>query len=227
MVPVEYPGSIPGAIRDELVRTATRLFVAKGFDRTTTRELSRELGWSKGRLYQYVSSKDDLMLVLFNFFFERDQEFIDTATAMAVNLNYTDALATAIRLYITKNDQYQDLYKFITHVTAILESEKRRMVFDSARMVKRYFETLIKSGSEVGEFHTENAELVATNIFFLGDWATRRWVLERQYTVEEFITKMTRNIMLQLGVNSSTVVDKTGTITVDNKVLSLRKKNIH
>ena len=65
---------IPDAILDELVKTASPLFVAKGFDRTTTRELSKAQGWSKGRLYQYFNLTKDLMPVLFNFFVERDQE---------------------------------------------------------------------------------------------------------------------------------------------------------
>jgi len=207
MIPLEKLDRIPDEIRDELVRTTTHLFIAKGFDRTTTRELSRALGWSKGRLYQYVSSKDDLMHVLLDFFFGRDREFMDTATEVTANLNYSDALTIAIRLYITKNDKYQDLYKFITHVTVNLEPEKRRLVFESARMVKCYFETLIKRGVEAGEFQTGNAELVSMNILFLGDWATRRWILQRRYTVEEYIREMTRNILLQLGVSSSSADD--------------------
>ena len=215
---------IPDEIRDELVRITTHLFVKNGFDRTTTRELSRALGWSKGRLYQYVSSKDDLMHVLLNSFFERDQEFMDTATELTANLNYTDALATAIRLYIMKNDRYQDLYKFMTHVMVNLEPEKRNLVFKSARNVKYYFETLIKIGVEAGEFRTENTELVATNIFFLGDWATRRWVLERRYTVEEFIREMTGNILLQLGVSSYSVDDTSDTIPIDEKERALKKR---
>ena len=209
---------IPDDIRDELIRKTIPLFITKGFDRTTTRELARALGWSKGRLYQYVGSKDDLMHVLFNFFFERDQEFMDTATALTANLNYTDALTTTIGLYTMKNDKYQDLYKFITHITANLKPENRKMVFETARRVKRYFETLILRGVEAGEFRTDNAELGAANIFFLGDWATRRWVLERRYTVEEFITEMTRNILLQLGVKSSSAAESSDTISVDEKV---------
>jgi len=207
MVPAVNSDSIPVAIRDELVRTTTRLFITKGFDRTTTRELSRALGWSKGRLYQYVSSKDDLMHVLLDFFFEKDREFMDTATTKTVNLNYTDALATTIQMYIMKNDRYEDLYKFITHITANLEPERRQMVIKTARRVKRYFETLIQRGVDAGEFQTDNAELVAINIFFLGDWATRRWALERRYTVEEYTRKMTKNILLQLGVSSFSADD--------------------
>jgi len=209
--------SIPDEIRDELVRITTHLFVKNGFDRTTTRELSRALGWSKGRLYQYVSSKDDLMHILLTFYFERDQEFMDTATALTTNLNPTDALTTAIRLYIMKNDRYQDLYKFMTHITVNLDPEKRNLVFESGRKIRAYFETLIKRGVEAGEFRTENTEIVAMNILFLGDWATRRWVLERRYTVEEYIREMTKSILLQLGVSSYSVDDKSDTIPIDKK----------
>jgi len=194
---------ISDEIRDEFVKVITHLFIKKGFDRTTTRELSRELEWSKGRLYQYFTSKDDLMNVLIDFFFERDQEFMDAATRLNDGLNCTEALATAIKMFIMKNDRYQDLYKFISHITVELEPEKRDHLFESARKVKNYFQTLIQRGIESGEFRTGNAELVAMNIFFLGDWATRRWVLERRYSVEEYIEKMTRNILLQLGVNAN------------------------
>jgi len=72
MIPAENPGSIPDDIRNVLVRTTTHLFITKGFDRTTTSELNRAHGWSKGRLFQYVGSKDDLMSSLFDFFVGRD-----------------------------------------------------------------------------------------------------------------------------------------------------------
>ncbi len=147
------------------------------------------------------------MLVLLGFFFEKDQEDMDTATEVTTNLNCADVLTTAIQMYILKNDRYQDLYKFITHVTANLEPGRRHLVFESGRRVKCYFETLIQRGVDAGEFRTDNAELVAVNILFLGDWATRRWVLQRRYTVEEYTREMTRNILLQLGISSFSADD--------------------
>jgi AcrR family transcriptional regulator len=196
---------IPDDIRDQLVRTATRMFVKKGFDRTTTRELSKELGWSKGRLYQYVASKNDIIHLLINFFLERDEEFIDTATALSTDMKPSDTLANAIRLYILKNNKYSDLYKVITHISLNLNRRERHTLFESARKVKRYFETLVQRGVEAGEFRTDDVDLVTWNIFQLGDWATKRWALGKQYSVEVFIERMTENVLLQLGASSSPV----------------------
>jgi len=193
--------------------TTTSLFVKRGFDRTTTRELSQALGWSKGRLYQYVGSKDDLMNLLIKFFTERDNEFMDTATTATSNLSPVETLITTIRIYIEKNDRYQDLYKFITHVTVNLDHAGRQRLFESARRVKDYFETLLIRGVELGEFQTNNTEIVALSVLTLGDtWAMRRWILKRRYSMEEFIREETENILLQLGVRSSSVASKSGTI---------------
>lgn len=39
--------AIPKEVRDEIIRKATSLFVRQGFDRTTTRQLSKALNWSQ------------------------------------------------------------------------------------------------------------------------------------------------------------------------------------
>jgi len=83
-------------IQHQLIMTATSLFVKKGFDRAITRELSQALGWSKGRLYQYVGSKNDSMNILIEFFTERDNEFTNTATTATINLSPVEALTTSI-----------------------------------------------------------------------------------------------------------------------------------
>ena len=190
---------VPDDIRSVLVKKATALFVKKGFDRTTTRDLSRTLGWSMGRLYQYVASKDDLMDLLMDFMAERDDAFIDAAIAASVGLDASNALKISIRLYVEKNDRYQDLYKFLTHITLNLDRAGRRRVVESSRRVKDYFESLVVRGIETGEFRTENTELVAWDIFMTGTWTTRRYLLNRRYDIEEFINEKTRNILLQLG----------------------------
>jgi len=47
--------------RARIVEAATRLFVAKGFRRTTMDDVAEALGVSKGALYQYYPSKVDLL----------------------------------------------------------------------------------------------------------------------------------------------------------------------
>lgn len=52
--------AIPADRFTELVRTATRVFVAQGYRRTQMADVARELGVAKGTLYLYVASKQAL-----------------------------------------------------------------------------------------------------------------------------------------------------------------------
>lgn len=51
--------------RQQLVKAASKLFFEKGFDRTTMREISRASGLTMGSLYDYVRSKDDILVLVY------------------------------------------------------------------------------------------------------------------------------------------------------------------
>ncbi len=50
------------AARKRILKTSLRLFFSKGFSRVTTQEIAGALGISKKTLYQYFSSKDEIVL---------------------------------------------------------------------------------------------------------------------------------------------------------------------
>ncbi|HOG03511.1 MAG TPA: helix-turn-helix domain-containing protein, partial [Accumulibacter sp.] len=47
--------------RDELLRAAARLFVEKGFDATTTRDIAEAVGMRSGSPFYHFRSKQDLL----------------------------------------------------------------------------------------------------------------------------------------------------------------------
>ena len=47
--------------RREIVLVSAAVFMKKGYDRTNVRELSSALGMTKGGLYHYIGSKDDML----------------------------------------------------------------------------------------------------------------------------------------------------------------------
>jgi AcrR family transcriptional regulator len=51
------------AVRKRILKTSLRLFFTRGFSRVTTQEIAGALGISKKTLYQYFSSKDEIVLV--------------------------------------------------------------------------------------------------------------------------------------------------------------------
>ena len=53
---------LPDEKRERILRTATRLFAERGFNRTDMDEIAKRSGVAKGSLYNYFRSKDDLFL---------------------------------------------------------------------------------------------------------------------------------------------------------------------
>ncbi|MBU3130469.1 TetR/AcrR family transcriptional regulator [Clostridium tagluense] len=50
--------------RKEIIEAVLNLFGTKGFSRTNMEDISKELGMSKGMIYQYFKSKDDLLIAM-------------------------------------------------------------------------------------------------------------------------------------------------------------------
>lgn len=50
--------------RERILDVALDLFVEKGFDKTSLREIAAQLGFSKAALYYHFASKDDILLAL-------------------------------------------------------------------------------------------------------------------------------------------------------------------
>jgi len=190
---------VPKHVLTEVVTTATSLFIKNGFDRTTTRVLSKALGWSKGRMYQYLRSKDEFIHLLVEFTAARDDEYLENIRKAVAGLPPTEALRVAIRMYLENIDQYQDLYKFLAHIAVNLDKNHRQKIYQGPRRIKDYFEALIVRGVEAGEFQTANTELAAFNILALANWATGRWSLNKRYALEEFTKEQTALILKELG----------------------------
>jgi AcrR family transcriptional regulator len=66
-VPSPDPGresGPPKGTRERILDIALELFIEKGFDKTSLREIAEELGFSKAALYYHFASKDDILLAL-------------------------------------------------------------------------------------------------------------------------------------------------------------------
>jgi AcrR family transcriptional regulator len=59
-------GKLPQEKKDRVLAAATDLFAERGFHRTEMDEIARQAGVSKGSLYNYFKSKDELFLYICN-----------------------------------------------------------------------------------------------------------------------------------------------------------------
>lgn len=63
--------------KDEIAEAATRVFADKGFRQTSVREIAEEAGMSKGNLYHFYDSKEEILDRIFRRFEKQLHETID------------------------------------------------------------------------------------------------------------------------------------------------------
>jgi AcrR family transcriptional regulator len=84
--------------RQEILRTAARLFQQQGYDATSMNDVAAALKLSKGGLYHHFQSKDEILFDLMDHAMEITQERVITPVRAIADPE--DALRTLIRLHI-------------------------------------------------------------------------------------------------------------------------------
>lgn len=196
--------------RKNIIKCSATLFLKKGYDRTSMRELAKVLGVSTGGLYHYIGSKSDILQLHINLARVIREQNLQTIRKKIKNLSPTEALRESIKMYLQLADEYQDNYNFLNHVVVNLSPSDRHMLYDDDNQILAYFERLLINGVEAGEFKIDNPRLAAFNIVIIANaWANRRWFLRKHFTLRDYIREQTELILKEIGANTSqTTSDK-------------------
>lgn len=195
-----------GSRRKQMIETAVKLFVDKGFDNTTMSEIAQQCGMSKGSLYNYVGSKEDLIFLIQDYTREDYERKLRDIQRKAAGLGWTETLRQYIKAYLETVDRMQDAYNFIIHVVARLDKKRRRELLEGIAIGYEDFEDVLAKGVAAGEFKIDNLKLTAHNIVRLCTaWAHNRWYLRKFISLGEYIEKQTEFILSGLGVVSDSV----------------------
>jgi len=84
--------------RQEILRTAARLFQQRGYDATSMNDVAAALKLSKGGLYHHFQSKDEILFDIMNHAMDITEERVLNAARGVANPE--DRLRTLIRLHI-------------------------------------------------------------------------------------------------------------------------------
>ncbi|UCG14017.1 MAG: TetR/AcrR family transcriptional regulator [Deltaproteobacteria bacterium] len=186
--------------RRQIVDAAVDLFVRKGFHKTTTREIARAAGLSIGAVYEYVSTKEDVLYLVCDVIHAEAERQISEALARTGGGRET--LAEVIREYFLVCDRMSDHILLVYQETQSLPSRWRRRVLENEVRFTGIFKKMLERLAATGELPSLEAstlELVAHNITVLGHmWTFRRWFLRLHYTIDEYINIQTALICGEL-----------------------------
>jgi AcrR family transcriptional regulator len=179
--------------RSLIVQNALKLFLEKGYDRTTIRELARSCGMTEGAIYRYIGSKDDILHLLI---LDTGVNFIEDFLKKLGEVDTVEAMKQCIHIYYTWCNSAADNNIFYNREIINFSESDRRILLKSQADYIRFFKDLIKKGVNEGVFKAKSPILVAHNIVMQGfDWSLRRWFLHSFFTLEQYIKLQTEIVM--------------------------------
>ncbi|UUZ62671.1 TetR/AcrR family transcriptional regulator [Polaromonas sp. P1-6] len=164
--------------RDEIVQTASRLFVERGYKSTTLAQIADAAGVDRATVYYYVGSKEEL-------FREAVQDLVNKNAAKAErifhdkNLDPKQKLAQLVEaLMCSYEEHYPHMYVYIQeemHQVAGDVSEWAQAMSRHTRRWETIFIKLVDEGVTLGMFRSDIPAGISVNALFgMLNW-THRW----------------------------------------------------
>ncbi|WP_328608288.1 TetR/AcrR family transcriptional regulator [Amycolatopsis sp. NBC_00345] len=164
------------AVPRRLLQQATKLFAKKGFDRTSVQEIVEAAGVTKGAMYHYFGSKDDLLYEIY-------ARVLREQTAQLEKVADSDAplrtrLATAASDVVVSSIENLDDNTIFLQSMHQLGPDQRKAVRAERRKYHERFRRLIEEGQAGGAFRADKPADLVVDFFFgsvhhLGTWYRR------------------------------------------------------
>ncbi|GAB3657794.1 TetR/AcrR family transcriptional regulator [Streptomyces sparsus] len=167
------PAAAPGPVPQRLLADATRLLADRGYDRTSVQDIVEAAGVTKGALYHYFGSKDDLLHEVYSRLLRLQQERLDACAGMDAPVQER-LRAAAADVVVTTVDNLDDATIFFRSMHQ-LSAEKQKQVRAERRRYHERFRALVEEGQRSGVFSSDTpADLVVDyhfgSIHHLNTW---------------------------------------------------------
>lgn len=164
--------------RNQILDSATRVFARLGFHDARMDDIVAESGLSKGALYWYFNSKDDLIIAILDRLFEREMSDLRD---MQINPGpASERLRQFTEHTLTDLEQWLGLLPVAYEFLGLIF--RRAIVKQAFRHYLRSFLQLlipiIQEGIDNGEFRPANAEEVAITTVAIFEGTILLWVYD-------------------------------------------------
>jgi len=160
-------------VRDQVAQAAVELFAEKGYANTSVQEVVERAGVTKGAMYHYFRSKDDLLFGIYERMLSLQKDHLDEIVARG--LPTADTLrAVCVDVMETSIDFLPEGTVFFRSVH-MLAPERQHEVTRRRRDYNDTFAAIITRGQSEGLYRTDipTAVLVAnffSDVHYLSNW---------------------------------------------------------
>jgi AcrR family transcriptional regulator len=172
--------------RSQIIAAAVELFARQGYYRTTILDVARKAGVSSGLIYQYVSDKDDVLLLALLTVLDRYTQEIPAALE-----GLSDPLArwrAAILAYCRVVDQHREATVLAYRSTKTLPPDRRHVIKQSEVETNALVAACLRECIAEGLFRPVQVDVVTYQLVtFAHTWALKHWRLKDLCTLDEYV----------------------------------------
>jgi len=153
----------------EILEHATRLFAERGYDGTTLQDIAEAIGISRPGLYNYISSKEQLLAELVRDVSENTAHIV-RAIRLRADLNSVEKLRVVVRALALQRAGAPERFRVLDRTEAALPEEVASMHLKARREVLAEIRTIIEEGVSRGEFRPRDERLAALSVIGMCNW---------------------------------------------------------
>jgi AcrR family transcriptional regulator len=178
----------PASIPEKLMRVSVELFAEHGYAQTSVQQIVDAAGVTKGALYHYFTSKDDLLFDIYDRLLSMQRGHLDAIVARGLDPEQTVRLVCE-DVIVTSIEGLADGTVFFRSQHML--SEKRQLeVKQRRRDYNGAFEAILERGRADGVFRTDipPAILIAnffSDVHYLAQWYSPGGPLTKQQVASE------------------------------------------
>ncbi len=183
-----------------IVEAASKLFAEKGYHKTSLRDISRESGINLSYIYKYISKKDDILYLFYQYILQKLDGFFKKSAAHEFDTPVQELKAFIRATFEGIQNMHGEALTMYTE-SRHLEKDSLRIVLDVESKTVLMIEALIKQGIEQGYFKTRYPFMAANMIaYMIPFYPLRGWNFRKQYSFDEFVDQSIEFIMDALNV---------------------------
>jgi len=185
--------------RESLINAAIGVFIEKGFHNATVRDIGRAANMTQGTIYNYVSSKDDILYMVCDRivaeYNEQARRALDTSHEPA------ERVRSAVRAISQVMYRHRREILLIYQDSHLLDKRSRRVILARVEEFIGMFERIITDAARELGVPLPHPHLSANMLTFLPVMiALRGWSLKNDPPPEEVIEQITAFIVRGLGL---------------------------
>ncbi|WP_088006044.1 TetR/AcrR family transcriptional regulator [Indiicoccus explosivorum] len=154
--------------REDILRSASLVIAREGFQNATMEEIAAELLMTKGSLYYYFNSKQELLYHCHDWILSEAMEKMKEIVESSISA--PEKLKQAIKMHLGVAIQEKDVFNLILKPAQIFPAEHIDAILIKRDQYAGYFDKIIQQGIESAEFSAKNVKMVRMIILGATNW---------------------------------------------------------